>query len=78
MPKMTLTKLKKGKSAKVVEVAGGKQVSHRLSSLGLRVGVSVSKISDFALKGPVAVKVGSTTIALGHTMAEKVMVEANF
>lgn len=70
-----LTKIEKGVRAKVVEITSGKQAAHRLSTLGIRLGSYVVKISTFALKGPVTVKVGSTTIALGHGMAEKVMVE---
>jgi len=75
MSKILLTKLKKGVKAKVVEIAGGALVNRRLSALGLRTGVSIVKLSTFVLKGPVTVKVGSTTIALGRSMAEKVVVE---
>ena len=71
-----LTKLKKGVRAKVIEIASGKQVAHRLSTLGIRLGGYVVKISTFALRGPVTIKVGSSTIALGHGMAEKVIVES--
>lgn len=74
MTEITLTKLKKAVKAKVVEVKAGKQLNHRLSSLGIRPGAHITKISSFVLKGPVTVKVGSATIALGHSMAEKVMV----
>ena len=77
MPKIPLAKLKKGVKAKIVEVTAGKQMAHRLSSIGLRHGAYITKLSTFALKGPVTVKVGSTTIALGHGMAEKVMVEVS-
>ncbi|MFH1691557.1 MAG: FeoA family protein [Candidatus Omnitrophota bacterium] len=70
-----LTKLKKGLRAKVVEISSGKQAAHRLSTLGIRLGGYVVKVSAFALKGPVTVKVGSSVIALGHGMAEKVIVE---
>ncbi len=49
----------------------------RLSSLGLRPGMWLTKISAFALKGPVTVKVGQTTLALGHGMAEKIFVESH-
>ncbi len=70
-----LTKLKKGAAAKVVEIISGKQAAHRLSALGIRLGGHVVKLSTFALRGPVTIKVGSSTIALGHGMAEKVMVE---
>ena len=76
MAPIPLTKLKKGAKAKVIEITAGKQLALRLSHLGLRHGGHLTKISAFALRGPVTVKVGATTIALGHGMAEKVMVSA--
>ena len=72
---MPLTRLKKGQKATIAEIAGGRCVSHRLSSLGLRTGAHVTKLNAFALRGPVTVRVGHTTIALGHGMAEKILVE---
>jgi len=75
MHRVSLTKVKKGIKVKIVEITGGKLVSHRLSTLGLRSGACVTKLSSFALKGPVTLRVGSTTIALGHSMAEKVLVD---
>ncbi|MDD5019881.1 MAG: FeoA family protein [Candidatus Omnitrophica bacterium] len=75
MQKISLIQLKKGTKARIVELAGGKQVAHRLSMLGLRLGAHVVRLSTFALRGPVAVRVGHTTLALGHGMAEKVIVE---
>lgn len=75
MSKIPLTKLKKGVKAKIVEVTCAKQDAHRLSTLGLRIGAVVTKFSSFALKGPLAIKVGSTTIAIGHKMAEHIIVE---
>ncbi|MBI5874033.1 MAG: ferrous iron transport protein A [Candidatus Omnitrophica bacterium] len=74
-PAIQLTKLKKGSRAKVIEVTAGKHLALKLSNLGLRLGAHLFKVSSFALNGPVTVKVGSTTIALGHSMAEKVFVE---
>ena len=75
MSSIPLTKLKKGAKAKILEVKVSKQMALRLSHLGIRPGCSIAKISNFALRGPVTVKVGSATIALGHGMAEKVVVE---
>ena len=70
-----LIKLKKGCKAKIVEVVAPKQMVQRLSALGLRAGASLEKISAFVMSGPITVKVGRVTIALGHSMAKKVMVE---
>lgn len=72
---ISLAKLKKRTRAKIVEISGAKPLALKLSAMGLRTGAYLVKISAFALKGPVTVKVGSTTIALGHSMAEKVSVE---
>jgi Fe2+ transport system protein FeoA len=72
---ISLARLKKGTKARIVEVTAGKQMSLRLSTLGLRLGAQILKINAFALRGPVTVKIGSTIIALGHGMAEKVLVE---
>jgi len=76
MHKVSLVRVKKGIKVKIVEISAGKLASSRLSSLGLRVGGCVIKISAFALKGPITVKIGSTTLALGHGMAEKIIVDS--
>ena len=76
MHKISLVRIKKGIKVKIVEITAGKLASSRLSSLGLRIGACVTKISVFAMRGPITVKVGSTTLALGHTMAEKIIVDA--
>lgn len=77
MRRVTLIKIKKNTKVKIVEVGGGKLMALRLSSLGLRPGMWLTKISAFALRGPVTVKVGQTTLALGHGMAEKIFVESH-
>jgi ferrous iron transport protein A len=77
MLKLSLTQLKKGSKARIVEFIGGKEVTHRLMMMGLRPGEQLVKLSAFALRGPVTVRIGHTTLALGHGMAEKVIVEAS-
>jgi Fe2+ transport system protein FeoA len=76
MHRVSLVRVKKGIKVKIVEITAGKLASSRLSFLGLRIGSYVIKISAFALKGPITVKIGSTTLALGHGMAEKILVDA--
>lgn len=70
-----LTKLKKGSKARIIEFSGGKTMAQRLSSLGLHPGRSIIKLSSFAMRGPVTVRAGQTVLAIGHSMAEKVIVE---
>ncbi len=76
MHKTSLNKVKKNVKAKILEIAAGRMAMARLAALGLRPGVTVIKISSFALRGPVALKVGRSTIAIGHGMAEKIVVDS--
>lgn len=67
--------MKAGKKAKILEISGGSALENRLMSMGLYQGREITKFSHFALKGPVAIKVGRTVIALGHSMAARIIVE---
>jgi len=70
-----LTSLAAGRGGKVVEFQGGKGMVHRLETRGIRIGHKIVKISNQLMKGPVTVKVGHTTLAIGHGIASRVMVE---
>jgi ferrous iron transport protein A len=70
-----LTHLSPGKSGIVVEIHGGHGAAHRLEALGLRVGARITKISAQPMHGPITVKVGQTSLAIGYGLAHKVMVE---
>ena len=72
---ITLVELKAGQSAHIKSIHGGVFITKRLSDLGLRPGKRVTKISGMFMRGPVTVKVGSSNIALGFGMANKVFVE---
>ena len=75
MKKLSLIKMKKNQKGKVYEVTGGGNLSNRLMSMGIYQGCTITKLSHFALRGPVAVRIVRTVIALGHGVASKVMVE---
>ena len=75
MHKVSLNKVKKGLKVKILEVATGRMAAARLSSLGLRPGAYITKFSSFALRGPVTLRVGRSTVAIGHGMAEKIIVD---
>jgi ferrous iron transport protein A len=75
MRRLSLVHLKENQKAKVVEVLGGIGIKQRLLSLGIYPGRELTKISHFALRGPVTVKVGRATLALGYGMAQKILVE---
>lgn len=60
---------------KIVEISGGHALQNRTMSMGIYAGREIRKLSHFAMRGPVTIKVGRSTIALGHGMASKVFVE---
>ena len=70
-----LTSLGSDQEGKVVGVEGGQGVTRRLEAMGIRAGYKIRKISSQFMHGPVTIKVGGTSLALGYGMARKVMVE---
>lgn len=76
MRKFSLVQLKAGNRAKVFDISGGGSLESKLMSMGIYKGKEVSKLSHIGLKGPVVIKVGRTILALGHGIADKIMVEA--
>lgn len=75
MQKISLVKLPVGKKAKIVQINGGHGLHNRLLGLGLYVGRELTKLGNFALKGPVTLRVGRTTVAVGYGVAAKIVVE---
>ena len=75
MKKVFLNHMKANQKGKVVEVAGGAGLQGRLMSLGIYPGKEITKLSHFVLRGPVAIKVGRSVLAIGYGMASKIIVE---
>ncbi len=75
MKEMYLIQLKAKQTAIVKEIVGGYGVIHRLEALGIRPGKKITKISAHFWRGPVTVIVDKTKIAIGHGMAQKIVVE---
>jgi len=75
MRRLHLNELKPETEATVLSIEGGHAAGRRLESLGIRPGVRIKKISKHFWQGPVTVLVKKTKIAIGHGMAEKVIVE---
>lgn len=74
--KISLFQMRENQKGRVTEVLGGGGFANRMMSMGIYPGREVTKVSHFALRGPVAIKVGRSVLALGHGMAAKIMVEA--
>jgi len=72
---MTLEEMNAGQSGTIVQVEGGHGLTHRLSSMGIRAGKAITKVSAMLMRGPVTVKIGNSQVALGHGMAKKIHIE---
>lgn len=72
---MNLTQLKEKEKCRVIGIEGGHDIEKKLEALGIRKGIEITKISSQVFKGPVLVQAGSTSIAIGHGMAKKILVE---
>ncbi|MBN1755286.1 ferrous iron transport protein A [bacterium] len=70
-----LTELKAFQKGKIVEIKGGTGLVRRLEAMGLRPGMIISKISAQLLRGPVTISNGGRELALGHGIAQRIMVE---
>ena len=73
--RMRLTEVAVGATVTLCEIEGGHQALQRLRGMGLRPGVSVTKVSGDLGGGPVVVRAGGAQTALGRGLCAKVMVE---
>ena len=71
---VNLTNLENGQSAQIIEFAGGSNFQKRAEALGLRPGVTITRISAQILHGPIMVRVNQTRAAMGYGMAQKILV----
>ena len=75
MKKISLVQAKADRKNKVVEIQGSSNLQNKLMHMGVFIGKDVIKLSHIGLRGPVVIKTGRSILALGHSIAEKVMVE---
>lgn len=72
---VSLTDLPVGSSGIITAIHGGHGFIQKLDALGLCEGKEIIKISRQWMKGPVIVRIGSTEIALGYSMAHRIIVQ---
>ena len=70
---ISLLDLKPRETATVMEIKGGQALANRLNALGIRPGKQITKVSSHFSNGPVTVLVDRAQIAIGHSMADKIM-----
>lgn len=75
MKKISLVQIKANEKVKILEILGGSNLESKLLSMGVYKGKPVAKLSHIGLKGPVVIKAGRSILALGHSVAEKIIVE---
>lgn len=75
MSERNLTEMNDGATGMVIMVRGGHGLRARLDAMGIRPGVSITKISGQIMRGPVIVKIGNTQVAIGFGMARHITVE---
>ena len=75
MKKISLVQIKANEKVKILEILGGSNLESKLLSMGVYSGKEVTKLSHIGLRGPVVIKAGRSILALGHSVAAKVIVE---
>lgn len=73
---LPLTEIKNGTRIRVAALRGGRDFQERVSSMGLYVGCEAEILINGA-EGRMIIAVNDTRIALGHGMAQKIMVKAS-
>jgi Fe2+ transport system protein FeoA len=76
MKKTSLVQMKTNHKGKVVEILGGTNLQNRLMNMGVYKGKEIAKLSHIGLRGPVVIKTGRSILALGHSVAAKIIMEA--
>lgn len=70
-----LSALSEGQRGTVVGLAGGIAFQNRIVSMGMPLGCEVEVLQNGTPhRGPTLVAVGETRLAIGHGMAEKILV----
>jgi Fe2+ transport system protein FeoA len=71
-PNIPLTHAPVGQRIRLVEIRGGREITHRLVEMGLTPGVEIKILQDSG--GPLLLAVRDSRIALGRGMAYRVRV----
>ena len=67
--------MKVNQRGRILEISVGTRLQSRFMSMGIYPGREIVKLSHFVLKGPIAIKVGRSVMALGYGMASKIILE---
>ncbi len=73
--KISLTQMHGKQKGVICDISAGAALQNKFMSMGIYKGREVTKISHIGLKGPVAIKVGRSVLVLGHSVANKIVIE---
>jgi ferrous iron transport protein A len=73
----SLTELSDGQSGTISEIKGGHTLINRLAAMGIIPGKKITKVSSMFMKGPLTIKVTGTKVAIGFSMANKILVKVD-
>ncbi|WP_415405581.1 FeoA family protein [Sulfurovum sp. CS9] len=71
---ITLFDLESGKKATIKRLDGGVEFQKKLTSLNIRIGKTIRKITAQPLHGPIVIEIDNTEAAIGINMAKKIVV----
>lgn len=71
---ITVAEMYTGQKGTIIQVTGGRGLTQRLGSMGLRPGKLITKVSAMLMRGPVTIQVDNTQLAFGFGMAAKIIV----
>lgn len=72
---VTLLECLPGQPCRIVVLQGGSHFRLRLKNLGLVEGKIITKVHAHPFRGPVTIKVHNSQVAIGHGMANHILVE---
>ncbi len=72
-----LVQLGNNEQGEISSVEGGVTAKEKLETLGIRPGKKVRKVSSQAFRGPVVINIDGRNIAMGHGLAQKVIIDSN-
>lgn len=76
MKKVSLIQFKANRRGRIVEITAAANLQNKLMHRGIFKGKEVTKLSHIGLRGPVVIKIGRGILALGHSVAAKIIIEA--
>jgi Fe2+ transport system protein FeoA len=72
---VNITQLANGTSARVIKISARGQLGARLAAMGITPETVITKKGASFLRGPVVIQKGQVQIAIGYSMAQKIIVE---